>query len=109
MSVKKLAFRYYFLQRNLTNLAKETPALQCNLPGLSTNIEQIYFSSVTHFIFKFHFNNKTACQFNPENPQIRVFADFSIDHFPKSKIDSKSRFKIRIAIFLFKFFLKSFC
>ena len=37
-------------------------------------------------------------------PQIRVFADFLFDHFPKLKIDSKSRFEMRNAIFLYYFF-----
>ena len=36
-----------------------------------------------------------------ENTQIRVFAYFQFDHFPKSKIDSKSRFEMRISIFQF--------
>ena len=39
-----------------------------------------------------------------ENPQIRVFADFLIDYFLKSKIDSENRFEMRNTIF----FLKSF-
>ena len=43
-----------------------------------------------------------------ENTQIRVFVYFPFDHFPKSKIDSESRFEMRMSIFLFKFFLKSF-
>ena len=36
-----------------------------------------------------------------ENTQIRVFAYFRFDHFPKSKIDSESRFEIRMYIFIF--------
>ena len=28
-----------------------------------------------------------------ENPQVHAFADFPFDHFPKSKIDSESRFE----------------
>ena len=35
------------------------------------------------------------------NTQIRVFAYFQFDHFPKSKIDSESRFEMRMYIFLF--------
>ena len=33
-----------------------------------------------------------------ENTQIRVFAYFQFDHFPKSKIDSESGFEMRIYI-----------
>ena len=41
--------------------------------------------------------------------KIRVFAYFPFDHFPKSKIDSKSRFEMRMSIFLFKkILLKNF-
>ena len=36
-----------------------------------------------------------------ENTQIRVFAYFPFDQFPKSKIDSESRFEIRMSVFLF--------
>ena len=36
-----------------------------------------------------------------ENMQIHVFAYFPFDHFPKSKIDSESRFEMRMSIFLF--------
>ena len=45
-----------------------------------------------------------------ENMQIRVFAYFQFDNFPKSKIDSQSRFEMRMSIFLFKKnFVKRFC
>ena len=37
-----------------------------------------------------------------------MYIDIDIDHFPKSKIDSDSRFEIRMSIFLFLFFLKRF-
>ena len=43
-----------------------------------------------------------------EITQIRVFLYFPFDNFPKSKIDSKSRFEMRMSIFLFKNFLKRF-
>ena len=43
-----------------------------------------------------------------ENTQIRVFAYFQFDHFPKSKIDSESKFVMRMSILLFKFFLERF-
>ena len=44
-----------------------------------------------------------------ENVLINVFAYIQYDHFPKSKIDSQSRFEIRMSTFLFKnFFLKGF-
>ena len=36
-----------------------------------------------------------------ENTQIRIFANFQLDHFPKLKIDSKSRFEKRMSIFPF--------
>ena len=39
-----------------------------------------------------------------ENTQIRVFLYFPFDHIPKSKIDSKNRFEMRMSIFLFKIF-----
>ena len=34
---------------------------------------------------------------------------FPFDHFPKSKIDSESRFEMRLSILLFYFFVKRFC
>ena len=36
-----------------------------------------------------------------ENTQICVFVYFQFDHFPKSKMHFKSRFEMRISIFLF--------
>ena len=36
-----------------------------------------------------------------ENTRIRVYVYFQFDHFPKLKIDFKSRFKMRMSIFLF--------
>ena len=41
--------------------------------------------------------------------QIRVFAYFQFDHFPKLKIDSESRFEKRMSIFQFFKKLKRFC
>ena len=35
-------------------------------------------------------------------------AYFQFDHFPKSEIDSESRFEMRMSIFLFKIFMESF-
>ena len=43
-----------------------------------------------------------------ENTQIRVYAYFPFDHFPKSKINFESRFEMRMSIFLFKNFLERF-
>ena len=40
-------------------------------------------------------------KWSTENPQIRVFAYFQLDHFPKLKINSESRFEIRMSILLF--------
>ena len=36
-----------------------------------------------------------------QNMQIRVFAYFQFEPFPKLKIDSESRFEMKISIFLF--------
>ena len=46
-----------------------------------------------------------------ENMQILVFAYFQFNHFPKSKIDSESRFEMRTSILFFvmifeQYFLK---
>ena len=62
------------------------------------------------FSFQICFRNQflTLESGQTENTQIRVFVYFPLDHFPKSKIDSKSRFEMRMSIFLFYFFLKSF-
>ena len=55
------------------------------------------------FSFQICFRNKfsTSGSGQTENTQIRVFAYFQFDHFPKSKIDSESRFEMRMSIFLF--------
>ena len=62
------------------------------------------------FSFQICFRNqfKTLGSGQTENTQVRVFVYFPLDHFPKSKIDSKSRFEMRISIFLFQVFLKRF-
>ena len=62
------------------------------------------------FSFQFCFQNQfsTSKSGQTENTQICVFVYFPFDHFPKSKIDSESRFEKRIPIFLFYIFLKSF-
>ena len=41
-------------------------------------------------------------------PHFWLFAYFQFDHFTKSKIDSESRFEMRMTIFLFKFFFGAF-
>ena len=40
-------------------------------------------------------------KWSTENTQIRVFAYFFFDIFPKLKIDFESRFKMRLSIFPF--------
>ena len=59
--------------------------------------------------FQICFRNQfsTSGSGQTENTQIYVFAYFQFDHFPKSKIDSKSRFEMRMSIFPFQIFLKS--
>ena len=46
------------------------------------------------FSFQICFRNQfwTLVSGQTENMQIRIFAYFRFDHFPKSKIDSESRF-----------------
>ena len=55
------------------------------------------------FSFQICFQNQfwTLGNGQTENTQIHVFAYFPFDHFPNSKIDSKSRFEMRMSIFLF--------
>ena len=62
---------------------------------------------IWRFSFQICFQNQflTSGSGRTENTQIRIFAYFSFDHFPKSKIYSKSRSQMRNATFLFKFFL----
>ena len=56
------------------------------------------------FSFEICFQNQfsTLGSGQTENAQIRVFVYFQFDHFPKSEIDFKSRFEIRMSIYLFK-------
>ena len=55
------------------------------------------------FSFQICFRNQflTSGSGQTENTQIRVFAYFQFDHFPKLKIDSESKFEMRMYIFLF--------
>ena len=55
------------------------------------------------FSFQICFWNKfsTSGSGQTENTQTRVFVYFLFDHFPHSKIDSKTRFEMRTSIFLF--------
>ena len=55
------------------------------------------------FSFQICFRNQfsTSGSGQTENTQIRVFAYFQFDHFPKSKIDSESIFEMRMSLFLF--------
>ena len=55
------------------------------------------------FSFQICFRNQffTSGSDKTENTQIREFAYFQFDLFLKSKIDSESRFQIRMSIFLF--------
>ena len=43
-----------------------------------------------------------------ENTHIRVYVYFQFDRFPKSKINSESRFEMKMSIFQFHFFFKEF-
>ena len=40
--------------------------------------------------------------------QLSKLTYFQFDHFPMSKIDSESRFEMRMSIFLFNFFMERF-
>ena len=55
------------------------------------------------FSFQICFQNQflTSGSGQTENTQIRIFAYFQFDHFPKLKIDSESRFEKRMPIFQF--------
>ena len=55
------------------------------------------------FFFQICFWNQflTSGSGQTENAQIRVFAYYKFDQFPKSKIDSEGRFEKRMPIFLF--------
>ena len=62
-----------------------------------------FWIEIWTFSFQIYFWNQfwTSGSGQTENMQIRVFAYFLFDHFPKSKIDSENRFEIRMSIFLF--------
>ena len=55
------------------------------------------------FSFQICFKNQfwTSGSGQTENTRICVYVYFQFDHFPKSKIDFQSRFKMRMSIFLF--------
>ena len=40
-------------------------------------------------------------KWSTENMQIRIFEYVQFDHFPKTKIDSESRFEMKMSILLF--------
>ena len=60
------------------------------------NLELKYGHSLFKSTFRISFRSGQT-----ENTQIRVFVYFPFDHFPKLKIDSKSRFEKRMPIYLF--------
>ena len=55
------------------------------------------------FSFQICFKNQfsTLGSGQTENTRIRVYVYFQFDHFPKSKIEFKNRFEMRMSIFLF--------
>ena len=68
-----------------------------NAPNFFFRIEIWTFSFQICFCKQF----STSGSGQTENVQIRVFAYFQFDHFPKSKIDCEIRFEITMSIFLF--------
>ena len=72
--------------------------------NIDSNASKEKFSiDIWTFSFQICFQNKfwTSGSGQTENTLIRLFVYFQFDHFPKSKIDSKSRFENRMSIFLF--------
>ena len=72
---------------------------------------KIFRIKIWTFLFQICFWNEfwTLGSGQTENTQIRVFAYFPVDDFPKSKIEYKSRFEMKMSLFLFSiFFVKSF-
>ena len=67
------------------------------------NVKKKFTTEIWTFLFQISFLNKfsTLGSGQTENIQIRVFAYFQFDHFPKLKIVSESRFEMRMSIFLF--------
>ena len=70
--------------------------------GRNTSTKKLRIEIWT-FLFQICFRNQfwTSGSDQTENTQIHVFAYFPFGHFPKSKIDSESRFEMRMSIFLF--------
>ena len=67
------------------------------------NATQKFTIEIWTFSFHICFRNQflTLGSGQTENTQIHVFVYFQFDHLPKSKIDSESRFEMRMSIFLF--------
>ena len=77
---------------------------------MNESLQEIIRIEIWTFSFQICFGNKfwTLGSGQTENTQIRVFVYFPFDHFPKAKIDSESRFEMRMSIFLFEAFWSIF-
>ena len=58
---------------------------------------------IWEFSFQIWLQNQLSTSGNgqTENTQLRVFAYFLFDHFPKSKFDSNNRFEKRMPMYFF--------
>ena len=104
-SVKKLALQH---ENKPRNPSAQDLKLQWEIHFLTFfNTDQnasIFFRIVIWtFLYQicFLYQFLTLGSGQTENTQIRVFAHFQFDQFPKLKINFESRFEIRISILLF--------
>ena len=67
------------------------------------NSKKKFIIELWTFSFQICFQNQfwTSGSGQTENTRIRVYVYFQFDRFPKSKIDSESRFEMRMSIFQF--------
>ena len=81
-----------------------------NFLNADQNAQKKFRTEILTFLFQICFQNQflTSGSSQTENTQIRIFAYFQFDHFPRSKIDFESRFEMRMSIFLILFFLQRF-
>ena len=95
--------------KNLRQFWKYIFKIQCKIHFLiffkywPKHFKKIFWLEIWTFSFQICFRNQfwTSGSGQTKNTQIRIFAYFPFDHFPKSKIDSESRFKMKMSIFLF--------
>ena len=75
---------------------------------LTKTLRNFFFIEIWTFSLQICFQNQfwTAGSGQTEYTQIRAFAYFQFDHFSKLKIDSESRFEMRLSIFLLYFFFE---